>query len=165
MPQTVSTKRPPRQPSYRLHKARKCAVVTLNGKNHYLGPYDSPESHEKYARLIAEWRVNGKEVAAIASPLPNGALAINDLVLRYLDFAEIRERFTKFDLVLHPEKTRVISFGRYERQNAERQKRRPNTFDFLGFTHYCDCSRRGKYKRTQQIVHHLGLHALDFQTI
>lgn len=57
----------------------------------------------------------------------------------------LRERFAQFDLVLHPEKTRVISFGRYERQNAKRQKRRANTFDLLGFTHYCDQSRKGKF--------------------
>jgi RNA-directed DNA polymerase len=57
----------------------------------------------------------------------------------------LRERFTQFDLALHPEKTRVISFGRYERQNAQRQKRRANSFDFVGFTHYCDTSRRGKF--------------------
>jgi len=43
-----------KQPTYRFHRAHKCAVVTLNGKNHYLGPWQSPESHEKYARLIAE---------------------------------------------------------------------------------------------------------------
>jgi hypothetical protein len=46
---------PVRQPSYRFHKARNCAVVTLNGRDHYLGLYDSPESWEKYHRLIAEW--------------------------------------------------------------------------------------------------------------
>jgi RNA-directed DNA polymerase len=57
----------------------------------------------------------------------------------------LRERFEKFDLELHPEKTRVISFGRYERQNAKRQNRRTNTFDFLGFTHYCGTSRKGKF--------------------
>jgi RNA-directed DNA polymerase len=57
----------------------------------------------------------------------------------------MRERFAKFDLELHTEKTRVISFGRYERENAKRQKRKANTFDFLGFTHYCDTSRRGKF--------------------
>jgi len=57
----------------------------------------------------------------------------------------LRERFAKFDLELHPEKTRVISFGRYERHNARRQNRRGNTFDFLGFTHYCGTSRRGKF--------------------
>ena len=57
----------------------------------------------------------------------------------------IRERFARFDLELHPEKTRVIGFGRNERQKARRNQRRPNTFDFLGFTHYCDRSRRGKF--------------------
>ena len=59
--------------------------------------------------------------------------------------AKLRERFAKFDLELHPEKTRVLSFGRYEREKAKRQKRRSNTFDFLGFTHYCGTSRRGKF--------------------
>lgn len=57
----------------------------------------------------------------------------------------LRERFAKFDLELHPEKTRVISFGRYERENAYRQKRKANTFDFLGFTHYCSKSRKGRF--------------------
>lgn len=76
-------------------------------------------------------------------------------MVQYQDDAQqilqaLRERFTKFDLVLHPEKTRVISFGRYERENAERQGRRANTFDFLGFTHYCDRSRRGKFMVNRQ---------------
>jgi len=57
----------------------------------------------------------------------------------------LRGRFAKFDLELHPKKTRVISFGRYERENAKRQNRRANTFDFLGITHYCDISRKGKF--------------------
>lgn len=57
----------------------------------------------------------------------------------------IRERLSKFGLELHSEKTRVISFGRYERENAGKQDRQANTFDFLGFTHYCDRSRRGKF--------------------
>ena len=57
----------------------------------------------------------------------------------------LRERFAKFGLSLHPEKTRTISFGRYERQNARRQGRRSNTFDFLGFTHFCGLSRKGKF--------------------
>lgn len=57
----------------------------------------------------------------------------------------LRERFAKFELELHPGKTRVIGFGRYERENARRQKRRAHTFDFLGFTHYCGRSRRGKF--------------------
>jgi len=58
----------------------------------------------------------------------------------------LRERFAKFDLELHSEKTHTISFGRYERENADRQGRRPNTFNFLGFTHYCDKSLKGWFK-------------------
>ena len=57
----------------------------------------------------------------------------------------LKERFTKFDLELHPGKTCVIGFGRYERQNAKRQNRKANTFDFLGFTHYCGESRKDKF--------------------
>jgi superfamily I DNA and RNA helicase len=50
-----------RPPTYRYHKARNCAVVTIDGRNRYLGSYGSPESHEAYARLIAEWNSNGKQ--------------------------------------------------------------------------------------------------------
>jgi len=57
----------------------------------------------------------------------------------------LHERFAKFGLTLHTEKTRVKSFGRYERTNAARQGRKSNTFDFLGFTHYCGTSRRGDF--------------------
>ena len=58
----------------------------------------------------------------------------------------MRNRFNKYGLEIHPDKSRTISFGRFEKQNAGKQKRRPNTFDFLGFTHYCDKSRRGNFK-------------------
>ena len=57
----------------------------------------------------------------------------------------LRERFAKFGLTLHPEKTRTISFGRFERQNARRDSRKANTFDFLGFTHFCGLSRKGTF--------------------
>lgn len=71
-------------------------------------------------------------------------------MVQYADDAQymvqaLRERFAKFDLELHPDKTRVISFGRYERHNAKQQTRKAHTFDFLGFTHLCDESRRGKF--------------------
>ena len=57
----------------------------------------------------------------------------------------LRERFARYGMELHPEKTRGISFGRHEERNAKRQKRRANTFDFLGFTHYCGKSRKGNF--------------------
>jgi hypothetical protein len=57
----------------------------------------------------------------------------------------LAKRFAKFGLTLHPEKTRTLSFGRQERQNARRQGRKAHTFDFLGFTHYCGRSRKGRF--------------------
>jgi group II intron reverse transcriptase/maturase len=58
----------------------------------------------------------------------------------------LQNRFNKYGLELHPTKSRNISFGRFERENAKRQNRRANTFNFLGFTHYCDRSRKGNFK-------------------
>lgn len=69
-------------PSYRLHKARNCAVVTIHGTNHYLGPYGSPESYEKYARLIGEhFRAGQAPTSCI--PLDCSELTVNELILRY----------------------------------------------------------------------------------
>lgn len=58
----------------------------------------------------------------------------------------LRNRFESFGLEIHPEKSGRISFGRFEPQNATRQNRKPNTFDFLGFTHFCDRTRKGAFK-------------------
>ena len=58
--------------------------------------------------------------------------------------AAMRERLAKFKLALHPDKTRLIRFGRYAaQQSKERGMRKPETFDFLGFTHCCGQSKRG----------------------
>ena len=52
--------------------------------------------------------------------------------------AEMRKRLAKFKLELHPDKTRLILFGRYAAQRCrERGTGKPETFDFLGFTHCC----------------------------
>jgi RNA-directed DNA polymerase len=60
--------------------------------------------------------------------------------------AELRERFAKFGLELHPGKTRLIEFGRFAaRQRARRGLGKPETFDFLGFTHICGKTRRGRF--------------------
>ncbi len=47
---------------------------------------------------------------------------------------------------IHPTKSRNFSFGRFERENSSLQNRRANTFDFLGFTHYCGKSIKGNFK-------------------
>lgn len=60
--------------------------------------------------------------------------------------AALGERFAKFGLELHPEKTRLIEFGRYaEKQRAKRGEGPPETFDFLGFTHICGKTRKGYF--------------------
>jgi group II intron reverse transcriptase/maturase len=60
--------------------------------------------------------------------------------------AELRERLAKFCLELHPDKTRIIEFGRFAAENRRRRGRgKPETFDFLGFTHSCDRTRKGKF--------------------
>lgn len=59
----------------------------------------------------------------------------------------MRERFAKFGLALHPQKTRLIEFGRYaEQRRKEQGLGRPETFDFLGFTHCCSKTRQGGFK-------------------
>jgi len=72
-------------------------------------------------------------------------------VVSYADDAErieqaLKNRFSKYGLEIHPTKSRKITFGHFERENAGKQNRKPNTFDFLGFTHYCDVSRKGNFK-------------------
>jgi group II intron reverse transcriptase/maturase len=60
--------------------------------------------------------------------------------------AELRERFRKFNLELHPDKTRLFRFGRFaSQQREERGEGKPETFNFLGFTHSCGTTRQGKF--------------------
>jgi RNA-directed DNA polymerase len=59
---------------------------------------------------------------------------------------DLRERFVKFGLELHPDKTRLIEFGRFAAQRrAARGLGRPETFDFLGFTHICGKGTNGSF--------------------
>jgi group II intron reverse transcriptase/maturase len=63
---------------------------------------------------------------------------------RFLD--AMRARFEEFALQLHPDKTRLIEFGRFAAAGRERRGLgKPETFNFLGFTHICGRSRRGKF--------------------
>lgn len=59
---------------------------------------------------------------------------------------ELHERFTKFGLKRHPEKTRLIEFGRFAAPDRQsRGEGKPETFNFLGFTHHCGTDQRGKF--------------------
>src|SRR6266852_1755449 len=77
----------------------------------------------------------------------------DDFVMGFEDYQDacrflhdLRERFAKFGLDLHPGKTRLIEFGRFAAANREKRGAgKPETFDFLGFTHICAKMRDGRF--------------------
>jgi hypothetical protein len=83
-------KKQSKPPAYCHHRASGQAVVRIHGRDHYLGPHGSAESHERYERALAEWRAG-----QVSEPTMNGRLAgssrstltANELLLVYLDFA------------------------------------------------------------------------------
>lgn len=75
----------PAYPSYRRHKPSGQAVVTLNGKDFYLGPWESTASRAAYDKLIAEWLANGRQ---LPTAVQLGELSIAELLVAYLEFAK-----------------------------------------------------------------------------
>jgi RNA-directed DNA polymerase len=66
---------------------------------------------------------------------------------------DYRQRLGKFGLDLHPDKTRRIEFGRFAETNRKRRgEGKPETFDFLGFTHMCGKTRGGAFKVKRQTI-------------
>jgi len=66
---------------------------------------------------------------------------------------ELRERFARFGLALHPDKTRLIEFGRFaDRKRRDRGDGKPETFHFLGFTHSCGKTRKGWFTVLRQTM-------------
>lgn len=78
---------PHKQPQYRHQKARNCAVVRIDGRDFYLGPWQSPESFREYERLLTEWRA-GRQVGHQKDPCH-----IRDLTLSY--FKQARTYYCK----------------------------------------------------------------------
>jgi integrase len=75
-----------RTPSYRHHKPTNQAVVTLDGRDFYLGRFGKPESRAGYDRMIAEWLLIGRRLPA---PTANGSdLSVNELLVAYLRHAD-----------------------------------------------------------------------------
>src|SRR5260370_5938642 len=93
------------------------------------------------------------------------------LCFQYREDAEkvlnvLPKRFAKYGLTLHPEKTRLVEFGRYAEDNAKRPGTQSVAFDFLGFTDICARSPRGKVTRHVRTVRtplRLGLNAIAEQ--
>ena len=101
--------------------------------------------HYVLDQWVAEWRKN-KAIGEV-------------IIVRYADdfvmgfqyrreaerfLGEMKERFEQYGLEIHREKTRLIEFGRFAEANrAERGEGKPETFDFLGFTHICSRTQKG----------------------
>lgn len=71
-------------PKYRLHRASGQAMVTILGRDHYLGPWRSKASRLEYDRLVSEWLANGRSVVASVNASPT----ITDVVAAYWQFAK-----------------------------------------------------------------------------
>lgn len=68
-------------------------------------------------------------------------------------WTELKQRMQKFGLELHPEKTRLLEFGRYAaRDRLRRGEGKPETFNFLGLTHICGRTARGKFAVVRQTI-------------
>lgn len=127
-------------------------VVTVSEKGTGQGSVASPLLANVYLHYVfdlwaARWRRQKAKgdmiIIRCADDIVVGFQCEND-ARRFRD--EMRERLQEFALSLHPEKTRLIEFGRFVA--AERAKiglGKPATFNFLGFTFICSKSRRGKF--------------------
>jgi integrase len=79
-------------PSYRLYKRTGQAVVTLDGRDHYLGQHGSLESQRKYRRLIDAWLARQEQAQAAPAPLPSppplsDTPTVNEVILAYVRHA------------------------------------------------------------------------------
>src|SRR5690349_14971138 len=73
-----------RIPSYRHNRTTGRAVVTLDGRDVWLGKYNSPESHQKYKRLIAEWLSNDRQLPCAAPDL-----TVTELIAQFWNHVEV----------------------------------------------------------------------------
>ena len=78
--------KPFRIPKLTRHKASGQAVVRLNGKDHYLGPFDAPNARREYDRLVAEWLANHRLPIDAPSETDGEAqtgVTVNELILAF----------------------------------------------------------------------------------
>ena len=78
-------------PKYRLHKPSGLAAVRIQGRDFYLGKHDSPQSHEAYKRIVAEWLANNRQVIPAQSGSDHSAadFRMNELFRAYWDHVTV----------------------------------------------------------------------------
>jgi len=103
--------------------------------------------HYVFDLWVQKWRGNARGDVVVVRFADDFVVGFEhqDEAERFL--SELRERFAQFGLELHPDKTRLIEFGRHAaRAREQRGEGKPSTFDFLGFTHACGRTRAGRFK-------------------
>ena len=91
-------------PRYRRHRGSNQAVVTLNSRDYYLGPYGTKASRVEYDRLIGEWLAGGRYPLHVTA----SDLTIVELCVRYLEFAKTTTKATTLRIARCP-----VSSGRF----------------------------------------------------
>lgn len=104
-------------PKYRLHRASGQAVVTLYGKDIYLGPWRSKASKLEYDRLIREWVAGGRPTRQVAG---TNDITVVELAAAYLDFAKgyYRKNGKSTDTIYQVQQAAAIVCEQYGRTNA-----------------------------------------------
>jgi RNA-directed DNA polymerase len=103
--------------------------------------------HYAFDLWVKQWRVRQARGELIVVRYADDWIA----GFQYREDAErferaVAERLGRFGLKLHPDKTKLIEFGRFARGDRQRRGQgKPPTFDFLGFTHCCGKTRNGKF--------------------
>ncbi len=82
-----------RFPKYRLHRHSGQAVVTLNGGDQYLGPFDSPESKVRYDRLIGKWLAHGRQLPHTQAQIQEPMITVSAPPAAANQFAITRSAF------------------------------------------------------------------------
>ncbi len=72
-------------PAYTLHRASGQAIVRLSGRDHYLGPHGTPESRQKYDRLMAEWLTQGRSTPPPQDSADTTGLLVSEVLLRFME--------------------------------------------------------------------------------
>src|SRR6266705_2862378 len=107
--------------------------------------FDSVD-HEWMLRMVAHRVADRRMLQLIGRWLRAGVMGFQNETDAREMLVALRERLGKFKLALHGDKTRLIEFGKLVAEHRRaRNTRRPGTFSFLGFTHYCGWSRDGRF--------------------
>ena len=104
--------------------------------------------HYVFDLWVQRWRKTpGRGEVIVLRYADDSVVGFEDVRTARAFLDDLRERLGKFGLTLHPDKTRLIEFGRYAAERrGKRGQGRPESFDFLGFTHCCGTDRQGKFQ-------------------